>query len=88
MVNAVHVTVYILFMWAEVMCWSTVEVCNMLHCIGLSQYKENFAKKKVDGKELLEMQKQDFVVSSVPKQLNEFTYGSVFCIRAFYLIEC
>ena len=37
----------------------------MLQSIRLSQYKENFTKKKVDGKELLAMQKQDFIVSSV-----------------------
>ena len=37
----------------------------MLQSIGLSQYEENFTKKKVDGKELLAMQKQDFIVSSV-----------------------
>ena len=53
-------------MWAEVTeHWSTVEVCNMLQSIGLSQYKENFTKKNVGGKELLAMQKQDFIVSSV-----------------------
>lgn len=55
----------LLFVWVEVTCWSTVEVCNMLQSIGLSQYAENFTKQKVEGKELLEMQKQDFIVSSV-----------------------
>ena len=54
----------VLFVWAEVMCWSPVEVCNMLDSIGLSQYQEQFTKKNVDGKELLAMQKQDFIVSS------------------------
>ena len=57
-------------MWAEVTeGWSTVEVCNMLQSIGLSQYEENFTKKSVSGKELLAMQKQDFIVSSVDRFL-------------------
>ena len=36
----------------------------MLRSIGLSQYEENFTKQKVKGKDLLAMQKQDFIVSS------------------------
>ena len=37
----------------------------MLRSIGLSQYEENFTKQKVEGKDLLRLQKQDFIVSSV-----------------------
>lgn len=37
----------------------------MLQSIGLSQYEENFTKKNIDGKELLQMQKQDFIVSNM-----------------------
>jgi len=71
----------VLFMWAEVTRWSTVKVCSMLHSIGLSQYEENFIKKKVDGKELLTMQKQDFIVSMVCRNplvnliMKVFLYG-------------
>ena len=42
----------------------------MLHSIGLSQYQEQFTKKNVDGKELLAMQKQDFIVSSEEGMVN------------------
>lgn len=49
----------------EVTCWNTGEVCSMLRSIGLSQYEENFMKQKVKGKDLLTMQKQDFIVSSM-----------------------
>ena len=36
----------------------------MLQSIGLAEYKENFTKRSVEGKELIAMQKQDFIVSS------------------------
>ena len=36
----------------------------MLQSIGLAEYKENFTKRSVEGKELITMQKQDFIVSS------------------------
>lgn len=64
---AQHACYGVLFMWAEVRCWSTVEVCNMLRSIGLSQYEENFTKSNIEGKELLTMQKQDFIVSTMGK---------------------
>ena len=69
----------VLFVWAEVTCWSTVEVCNVLRSIGLAQYEENFTKKNVDGKQFLAMQKQDFIVSSIGcfllvKQLSELLF--------------
>lgn len=73
----------------EVMCWSTVEVCNLLQCIGLSQYEENFTMKKVEGKDLLAMQKQDFIVSDVVFTTTSLllNYGSVFAHQLLVVAE-